>query len=488
MLQRTLIRRRQGTDEETMPNQDHKCEGPSRREFLQLGGIGAMALPGLLQARAALGAPLRGGAPAYFGSAKRCIFLFMSGGPPQQDTFDLKPDAPADLRGEFKPIKTNVPGIEISEQFPMLAGMADRYAIIRSVTHDSNIHTVGAHSMLTGNPYPKAASGEISASPTDFPQYGAVLSYLRYGSPKLPTFVALPQKNTNTDGTVWPGQGGGFLGARYDPLQVTADYKKYQPDLASYTNRHFHTPALTLPPGMTADHFDARRRLLEALEMDARATEADSRKGPIDPFREQAYNLLHSTDTQRAFDLDSEPANVRDRYGRHLFGQGCLLARRLSAAGVPLVTIYWHPDGNGTAPCWDTHEKNYDNLRGHLMPPCDRGFSALLEDLHQSGLLTDTLVVWMGEFGRTPQINKAGGRDHWGACQSIVMAGAAVRGGQVYGKSDLIAAYPVENPVSPGDIGATIYSLLGVHPETEIIDQTGRPHPLVHGDVITGIL
>ena len=179
---------------------------------------------------------------------------------------------------------------------------------------------------------------------------------------------------------------------------------------------------------------------------------------------------------------------MRDRYGRHLFGQGCLLARRLVAAGVPLVTLYWHPDGNTTAPCWDTHEKNYENLRTHLMSPCDRGFSALLEDLHQSGLLKDTLVVWMGEFGRTPQINKAGGRDHWGACQSIVMAGAAVQGGQVYGKSDRIAAYPVENPVSPGDVGATIYSLLGVHPETEIVDQTGRPHPLVHGDVITGIL
>jgi len=300
--------------------------------------------------------------------------------------------------------------------------------------------------------------------------------------------VALPQKNTNTDGTIWPGQGGGFLGARYDPLQVTADYEKHRPDMAAYTNCKFHTPSLSLPPGMTADRFDARRRLLDALDRDARETERALKNVPADPFREQAYNLLHSTDTQRAFDLDSEPANVRDRYGRHLFGQGCLLARRLTAAGVPLVTLYWHPDGNTTAPSWDTHEKNYENLRSHLLTPCDQGLSALLEDLHQSGQLKDTLVVWMGEFGRTPQINKAGGRDHWGACQSILMAGAGVQGGQVFGRSDRIAAYPVENPVGPGDVGATIYSLLGVHPETEIADQTGRPHPLVHGSVITGIL
>ncbi|HLK60377.1 MAG TPA: DUF1501 domain-containing protein, partial [Chthonomonadaceae bacterium] len=194
------------------------------------------------------------------------------------------------------------------------------------------------------------------------------------------------------------------------------------------------------------------------------------------------------TETQRAFNLDAEPAQIRDRYGRHLFGQGCLLARRLAAAGVPLITLYWHPDGTTTAPSWDTHEKNYENLKGHLMPPCDQGFAALLEDLHQSGMLKDTLVVWMGEFGRTPQINKAGGRDHWGMCQSIVMAGGGVKGGQVYGRSDRIAAYPEENPVTPGDVGATIYSLLGVHPETEIVDQTGRPHPLVHGEPIRAIL
>jgi len=459
------------------------CDGISRRELIRIGALGAagLGLPDLLRAQPAVG-------QAKFGSAKRVILLFMSGGPPQQDTWDLKPDASGAARGEFRPIRTNVPGIEISEQFPMLARHADKYAIIRSVTHDSNIHTVGAHNMLTGNLYPKAANGEISASPADFPHYGSVLTHLRRSDPRVPTFVALPQRQTNTDGTVWPGQGGGFLGARYDPLQVTAEYQKHKQEIGDYENCPFHTPSLTLPEGVTADRLDARRRLLESLESVQKQAERDAAAGLLAHYREKAFNLLSSTETQRAFNLDAEPAAVRDRYGRHLFGQACLLARRLSAAGVPLVTVYWHPDGNTVAPSWDTHEKNYTNLKGHLMPPCDRGFSALLEDLNQSGMLADTLVMWMGEFGRTPQINPAGGRDHWGACQSIVMAGGGIRGGQVYGASDRNAAYPVENPVSPGDVGATLYWLLGIRPETEIVDQTGRPHPLVRGEPLKALM
>jgi hypothetical protein len=466
------------------PSNSHCCDGLTRRDLLRIGGLGAagLMLPDLLRAQ---NAPVAG---RRFGQAKRCILLFMSGGPPQQDTFDLKPDAPAEPRGEFKPIRTNVPGIEISEHLPMLARQADKYAIIRSVTHDSNIHTVGAHAMLTGNSYPKVASGEINASSTDFPHYGAVLSHLRKSDRRLPPFVSMPQKNTNTDGTVWPGQGGGFLGARYDPLQVTAEYEKHKQDPKDYENCRFRTPSLSLPEGVTPERFDARRRLLAALENETRGAERDAAAGLLDHYREKAFNLLGSTETQRAFDLEAEPAKVRDRYGRHLFGQSCLLARRLSAAGVPLVTVYWHPDGNTVAPSWDTHEKNYPNLKGHLMPPCDQGFSALLEDLHQSGMLDSTLVVWMGEFGRTPQVNAAGGRDHWGMCQSIVMAGGGVQGGQVYGKTDKIAAYPAENPVSPGDVGATIYWLLGVRPDAEIVDQTGRPHPLVRGEPITALL
>ena len=200
------------------------------------------------------------------------------------------------FEAEFKPIRTNVPGIEISEMFPLLAQQADKYAIIRSVTHDSNIHTVGAHAMLTGNPYPKAANGEISASPADFPHYGSVLTYLQRGKLRAPNFVALPQKNANTDGTVWPGQGGGFLGARYDPLQVTADYEKHRPDLKSYENCRFHTPSLTLPEGITPERFNARRKLLAAMERNMRATEHDASQGLLDHYREKAFDLLSSTE------------------------------------------------------------------------------------------------------------------------------------------------------------------------------------------------
>lgn len=459
------------------------CDGLSRREFIRVGGLGAagLMLPQLLRAQTGAGA-------GKFGQAKRCILLFMSGGPPQQDTFDLKPEAGGDARGEFRPIKTNVPGVEISDHLPMLARHADKYAIIRSVTHDSNIHTVGAHNMLTGNLYPKPVAGEVNASPNDFPHYGAVLTKLRRSDPRVPTFVTLPQKNTNTDGTVWPGLGGGFMGAQYDPLLVQAQYQRHHQLASEDENCPFRTPSLTMPEGVTQDRFDARRKLLAALERQSRTMVLDADAGLLDHYREKAFNLVSSTATQRAFNLDLEPDTVRDRYGRHLFGQGCLLARRLSEAGVPLVTVYWHPDGNSIAPCWDTHEKNYSNLKNHLMTPCDRGFSALLDDLRQRGMLQDTLVIWMGEFGRTPQINPAGGRDHWGACQSVVMAGGGIVGGQVYGKSDKIAAYPAENPVSPGDIGATLYHLMGVDPKSEIVDQTGRPHPLVRGEPISALL
>ncbi len=459
------------------------CDGLSRRDFLKIGGLGSagLMLPQLLEAQQ------RPTGRLPFGKAKHCILLFMTGGPSQMDTFDLKPDAPAGRRGEFKPIKTNVSGIEISEYFPLLAQQADKYAILRSVTHESNIHTVGAHIMLSGNSYPKQAAGEINASPTDHPHYGSVLSKLRPALSKIPAFVALPQKNMNTDGTVWPSQGGGFLGSRYDPLWVQADYEKYKQNSADYENRPFRVPSLTLPQNISTDRFQARRRLLEEMEKAVKGTERDARGQLLDHYREKAFDLLSSTATQRAFNLDNETPQVRDRYGRHMFGQGCLMARRLVEAGVPLVTVYWHPDGSTTAPSWDTHDKHYTHLKDHLMTPCDRGFSALLEDLFQRGMLESTLVVWMGEFGRTPQINAAGGRDHWGACQSVVMAGGGVRGGQVYGRSDREGAYPVENPVTAGDLGATIYSLMGISPDTEIRDQQDRPHPLVRGEAIKAL-
>jgi hypothetical protein len=460
------------------------CDGITRRDFLRIGGLGTMGLmlPSLLRAQAA--SATRGS----FGSAKRCILLFMYGGPPHQDTWDLKPNAPAEIRGEFNPIKTNVPGIEISEYFPMLARHADKYALIRSVTQETNIHTVAAHAMLTGNPYPKPADRDVHASPSDFPHYGSVLSQVRPSDRRLPTFVALPLRIANTDGTITPGQGGGFIGAEFDPFQVKVDMPRLNPDPKAYENLTFRTPNLTLAEGISSARLNARRGLRQAVDRGLRAIDKESTMRSLDHFTEKAFNLLSSPETQRAFNLDAEPDRVRDRYGRLVFGQGCLLARRLSEAGVPMVTVYWHFDGTAVDPAWDTHKDNYPNLKNRLMPPTDRAFSALLEDLHQRGLLEDTLVIWSGEFGRTPKINAQGGRDHWGACQSVVMAGAGVKGGQVYGSSDATASHPASDPVIPADVGATIYHLLGISPDTEIVDQTGRPHPVVRGEAIHGIL
>ena len=279
------------------------CDGLSRRELLQIGGLGTLGLtlPNLIRAQE------HSGRIKPVGKAKRCILLFMSGGPPQMDTFDLKPEAPVELRGLYKPIRTNVSGIEISEHFPLLAQQAHRYAILRSVTHDSNIHTVGAHYMPTGNPVPKVANGEINASPTDFPHYGSVLAHLRPTKGHLPTAVTLPQKNTNTDGTIWPGQGGGFLGGQYDPLYVTAEYKRHLDDPKLYENCKFRTPALTLPEGVSQERLRDRRALLESIERQTRRTEQEAKAGLLDRYREKAFNLLSSSETLRAFQLDQEP-------------------------------------------------------------------------------------------------------------------------------------------------------------------------------------
>jgi hypothetical protein len=460
------------------------CDGFTRRDFLRIGGLGTMGLmlPSLLKAQAA------SAAAHSFGSAKRCIMLFMYGGPPHQDTWDLKPDAPAEIRGEFKPIKTNVPGIEISEYFPMLARHADKYAIIRSVTQETNIHTIAAHAMLTGHPYPKPAQNDVSASPDDFPHYGAVLSQVRPSDPRLPTFVALPLRIGNTDGKVTPGQGGGFIGGEYDPFQVNVTMPRLNPDPQAYENLNFRTPNLTLSEGISSARMNARRGLQREVDTALRAIDREATMRSFDYYAEKAFNILSSRETQRAFNLDAESAKVRDRYGRLVFGQGCLLARRLIEAGVSLVTVYWHMDGTAVDPAWDTHKDNYPNLKNRLMPPTDRAFSALLEELNQRGLLEDTLVVWSGEFGRTPKINAQGGRDHWGTCQSVVMAGAGVKGGQVFGSSDETAGYPVSDAVTPADVGATIYHLLGISPNTEVIDQTGRPHPIIRGTPIHGVM
>jgi hypothetical protein len=389
----------------------------------------------------------------------------MWGGPSQLDTWDLKPDAPAEVRGEFRPIATRVPGVSISEHFPRLARLADRYAIVRSLTHDDPAHLSSVHHLMTGHHAPKVKSDADPPSRRDSPAVGSALARLRPTGLALPPCVTMPWivSHPAAPGGKAPGQNAGWLGPAYDPFLLTADPAA----------PNFAVPQLNRPAELTSERLEARRELLASL--DARATSADGFSSSL----QRALDLLTSDAARRAFDIAQEPAVLRDRYGRHTHGQCLLLARRLIEAGVRLVCVNWHFDGQFF---WDTHQNNFNGLKHRLMPPADQGLSALLEDLAQRSLLDETLVVWVGEFGRSPRINRGNaGREHHPGCYSAVLAGGGVRGGQVYGRSDHQAAYPAADPVSPADLTATIYHALGVPPDATIQDREGRPATLTEG-------
>jgi len=447
---------------------DRWCDGVSRREFLQIGGLGAagLALPDLFRARAQGATPPAPGA----GRARSCILLFMGGGPPQLDTFDLKPDAPAEVRGEFPPTATSVPGTQISSLLPALAQRAHRYAIIRTVSDE---YTGGAHGQsvylaLTGHKNPRVSGDDIRPAADDYPCVGSAVARLRGAGDALPGHVWLLDMHRRT----FAGEGGGFLGQACDPFRILQDPNR--PD--------FRVQALTPPREAPLDRLAARRGLLEQLQC-----RGDGVLGrcAMDAHQERAFAMILAPATRAAFELEAEPAPVRDRYGRHKFGQGVLLARRLVERGVPLVTVYWN--GEEVPGGWDLHYKNRERLPP-LAGPLDRAFSALLDDLAARGLLDETLVVWMGEFGRAPLIEREGGRGHWGRCYSVVLAGAGVNAGMVHGRSDRRAAYPVEGAVSPQDVVTTIYHCLGIAADTELTDALGRPLRLCQGKVIRGVL
>jgi hypothetical protein len=440
------------------------CDGMLRREFLQIGGLAlsGLTLPGLLRAQT----------PAQR-RVKRCLQLFMWGGPAQQETFDLKPDAPAGIRSLFRPVATRSPGIHICEHLPRLAQMTDRYAILRSVTHTGVNHGTSAYHMLTGHIH--FTPGTLRhPTPNDYPHVGCAAAQLGRKPANLPGYVALPSVLLDGDGGEVPGQGPGVLGQRHDRFLVQGDP----------TRADFSLETLTLPPEVTPRRLQQRMSLQEALE---RHGESIPGTQAMAGHYERAYHLLQSPRARRAFDLAAEPARSRDGYGWHQFGQSCLLARRLLEADVPLVTVYWNSPSLTTNESWDTHVNATARMREHLLPALDRAMSVLLEDLHNRGLLDDTLVMWMGEFGRTPRININGGRDHWGFCQSVLLAGAGVRGGQVYGRSDGHAAYAAESPVSPDDLAATVFHTLGIPLDTEIHDAQGRPLPLCTGRPVLGV-
>ncbi|MCH8045197.1 MAG: DUF1501 domain-containing protein [Planctomycetes bacterium] len=463
----------------------------TRREMLLAGSLGAagLSLPRLLAAESNAG----GSKPPR--AAKNCIILFLEGGPSHVDLWDMKPDAPANVRGEFKPIETTVPGVQLCEHLPLLARQMHHVALIRSVHHKVVDHNAGAYYALTGRSPVKGDGLILGPDRDNFPPFGSVLAKLRPVDAALPAFVHLPDIMFN-NGNDLPGELAGFLGGAYDPLVIG------DPSAPKY-----EVPGLVLPKTVSRDRLNERRELLAKLN--TRAVSDSPQAARMENFRRKAIDLLSSSSARRAFDLSAETAKTRERYGLpdrvnrstearkfgglpHL-GQCMLMARRLVESGVRLVTVC---SGRRIDQAWDTHRDHFPLLKRSLLPYTDRALSALLEDLAQSGLLKETLVVVMGEFGRTPRLGQvtsnAGaaktGRDHWPHCYSIMLAGGPVRGGTVFGASDRIAAYPKTDPVTPEDIAATIYQALGIDPETRIYDRLRRPQTVALGEAIGAIM
>jgi hypothetical protein len=417
-----------------------RCDGINRREFLRVGTLSALGL--------SLADALRLRAPAA-GSDRlaNCILIWLDGGPSHLDTFDLKPDAPAEVRGEFKPISTKVPGVHICEHFSRLAGQMDKVCLIRSLTSELGEHNFGSHYLLTG----------YKPSPVlDYPSYGSVVAHCRAGKPVLPSYIAIPHPS--------PQASNGYLPGATRPFAVGGDPSR--PDFA--------VRDLEAPSGLTPTRLERRRDFLADLDRLSRQIEDSAPRQARDAQFEQAYRLISSREAKKAFDLGQEKPAVRQKYGNHRVGQSCLLARRLVEAGCPFVTV--------TDAGWDTHVQIYRELKeGYVggyagkIPRLDQALSALLEDLADRGLLRETLVLVMGEFGRTPKLNAANGRDHWPRAFSVLLAGAGVKAGQVIGQSDARGESPLERPVSPASLARTIYMLLGIDPDLELRTADGRP-------------
>ncbi|HEV8002310.1 MAG TPA: DUF1501 domain-containing protein [Planctomycetaceae bacterium] len=457
------------------------CDGISRRELLRIGGLSALglSLPELLRA-SQTGAPPKGiiNDPT-FSRAKNIVYVWLQGGPPQHETFDPKPDAPSEIRGPFQPIQTNVPGIQFCELLPRIARMADKLAVVRSLHTDTDLHDASGYEVLTGYRYTGTNSRQIS--PTDWPYFGSVVKLIK-PSEKLPplTSVWLPDIMRLNENVTPAGQTGGILGRQWDPDRFVGDPSR--PDYKVEGLRVTDIAPLRL---------NQRISLLEQVERHFKTTTATRSVGLYDTFQGQAFDLLTSGRVQRAFAIQEEPQKVRDRYTRTQWGQSLLLARRLIEAGVRLVHVNWCREPGDSAvdnPMWDTHAQNADRLEDVLCPQFDMGFTALIEDLEQRGLLRETLVVAIGEFGRTPKINGAAGRDHWGHVFSFALAGAGICAGQVYGSSDRDGAYPARDAVTAGDLTATLFHSLGIDHESSFRDAEGRERRLTLGSPIRALL
>jgi hypothetical protein len=452
----------------SVPGHRHSI-GITRREWLQVGysGLLGIGLPSLLAGRAASADATRltGGLAR---KPKSMILVYLTGAPSHLDTFDMKPDAPAEIRGEFKPIGTKLPGVYICEHLPRLAVRSDKYALVRSLAHRENNHLVATHHLLTGHPQPGAFFDKV-ASRDDWPSYSSALNYLHPRHDGIPSGVNLPTFLMEGP-LVWPGQHAGFLGPRYDPWQITRNPNA--PD--------FRVDSLRLNPGLDVSRLGDRSALLDQVNhQQGRLADLAAARRLTDQ-QQLALTVLTSGKIAKAFEMDREPPAVRDRYGRHAFGQSLLLARRLIQAGVPVVQA-----NMGHVQNWDSHSDIFPTLKKRLLPPLDQAVAALLDDLEATGLMDETLVMMLGEFGRTPKITGASpGRDHWAPCFFGLFAGAGVRAGQVIGKSDKIGAYPATTPFTPDDIGATVYHVLGVDPAAEVRDRQDRPVRLNRGEVM----
>ncbi len=470
------------------------CDRASRREVLRLGSLlpVGLTLPSLLAGRAAAAET-----KLLRGRAKSCLIVFLEGGPSHIDLWDMKPNAPSQVRGEFKPIATQSPGVSLCEHLPLTAQHWHHLAQVSSVTHSITDHNAGAYYALTGRHPVDQGRLIVSDSATNFPPFGSVMSKVRPATDNLPSFVHIPEIMSNNSFDI-PGEQAGFLGGAHDPF-VTGD-----PSLKGY-----RTPGLTPQPSLSLERLHRRDALLSDLDRSLGRLGDDPAVARMDQFQQKAVAMLTSPRVREAFDISREPQSVRERYGLdpgsdrkrearkfgglpHL-GQSMLLARRLIEAGVPLITLV---SGRRVDQAWDTHRDHFPLLKTSLLPPFDRAFSALLEDMVQRGLLKDTLLVVMGEFGRTPKLGyvtsnagaAANGRDHWPYCYSVQFAGAGVPAGLMFGSSDKEAAYPSRDAVSPEDIAATIYTLLGVPHDTELLDTQGRPHRVIIGKPIEPLM
>jgi hypothetical protein len=437
--------------------------------LLQVGGAGllGLSLPRILAAEARR-------KPAARIRADACILVFLNGGPSHLDMWDMKPDAPAEVRGPFKPIRTTLPGVQLCEHLPKLARRLHHCTLVRSVHHSvNNAHAAAVYTGLTGHDRGDA-NVAIGAGPNDYPAIGSTLALLRPPRTAVVPYVSMPYvTQEGAGGPPQPGFFGGLLGRTRDPLFVLRD-----PNSPA-----FAMPELGLGGGVDSSRLGIRKELLAKLPAGRPGATATRE---MSGFQGRAFDLLSSPATQRAFDLSREPPPVRERYGRNIYGQSVLLARRLIEAGTRLACISWAPDANAT---WDTHGQNFVKLKGTLLPQLDAAVSGLLDDLELRGLLDRTLVAVMGEFGRTPKVNAAAGRDHWNFCYALMLAGGGIKKGYVHGASDRIGARPSRNPVTPGDIVSTMYHCLGIEPDTEMHDRLARPFSLVPaGGVVRELL